>query len=61
MPVNVVKPGQEEIWERAKAQAEKAGQGENWAYINSIFQNMKGKEAADLLVFRYLTVNRTDR
>ena len=32
----------EEIWARAKAQAGKQGQGENRAYVNSIYQNMKG-------------------
>ena len=43
MPANAVKPGEEAIWERAKKQAAKQGQGKNYAYIMDIFQKMKGK------------------
>lgn len=44
MPTNLVKTAKdEELWFRAKTQAEKEGQGGNYAYITSIFENMKGK------------------
>ena len=55
MPANVVKPGQEKDWEKAKEQAEKQGQKENWAYVMSIFKKMVGKEAAaSRVASRYL-------
>jgi hypothetical protein len=40
MPANVVKPGQEKYWERAKEQAAKQGRAEDWAYVMGIFQKM---------------------
>lgn len=44
MPTNLVKTAKdEELWNRAKAIAAKEGQAGNYAYINSIYQNMKGK------------------
>lgn len=46
MPSNLVKPGQEADWDRAKAQAEKAGHKEDWPYVNAIFQKMIGKSAS---------------
>jgi hypothetical protein len=50
MPTNLVKtPRDEKLWAQAKAQAKKQGKGDNWAYINSIYQNMKGhKKSAGL-------------
>ena len=52
MPVNQVKtPEQEKLWNRAKAQAKKQGKGENWAYISSIYQNMKGASLEDAMTF----------
>jgi hypothetical protein len=44
MPVGVVKtPEDETKWNRAKQIAESQGHKEDWAYINGIFQKMKGK------------------
>ncbi|MCL6442538.1 MAG: ParB/RepB/Spo0J family partition protein [Alicyclobacillus sp.] len=43
MPSNLVKtPHDEELWRRAKAQAAKEGHEEDWPYITSIFERMKG-------------------
>lgn len=46
MPKGVVKPGEEGLWNKAKAVAAKEGHKEDWAYINGIFQRMKGKKEA---------------
>ena len=40
MPANVVQPGQEKYWERAKAQAAKEGHAEDWPYIMGTFKRM---------------------
>lgn len=40
MPSNLVKPGQEKYWKRAKAQAAKQGHEGDYAYITSIFKQM---------------------
>ena len=41
MPSNVVKTEEdEEKWEKAKEKAEEQGQGDNYAYIMSIYKNM---------------------
>ena len=42
MPANIVKPGEEHIWERAKKKAAEQGHAEDWPYIVSIFQKMRG-------------------
>ena len=42
MPAGVVKPGQEHLWNKAKSVAAKQGRAKDWAYINGIFQKMKG-------------------
>jgi len=45
MPVNAVHGKEEEgLWARAKAAAEKQGQGHNWALVMHIFQKMKGSK-----------------
>lgn len=45
MPVNQVKtPEEEKLWNKAKAIAAKEGHKEDWAYINGIYQNMKGRD-----------------
>ena len=45
MPTNAVKtPKDEKLWSRAKAQAAEQGHSEDWAYVMSIYQNMKGKK-----------------
>lgn len=44
MPVNVVKPGQEKDWTRAKAAAAKQGQAKNYRLIMHIFQQMTKAE-----------------
>ena len=46
MPTNLVKPGQEADWDRAKKLAEEQGKKENWPYINSIFQSLIGNKTA---------------
>ena len=48
MPSNLVKTkSDEKIWSRSKAKAEEQGQSENYAYITSIFMDMKkGKKTA---------------
>jgi hypothetical protein len=33
-------------WDRAKEQAEKAGQAENWAYVTAIYKSMNGGKVA---------------
>ncbi len=40
MPANIVKPGQERYWERAKKRAAEEGHAEDWAYITGIFKKM---------------------
>lgn len=41
MPANVVKtPAEEKKWDKAKELAEKAGKGDNYAYIMGIFKKM---------------------
>lgn len=43
MPASVVKTKKDEmIWKKAKAQAKKQGQEENYAYVMSIYKNMGG-------------------
>ena len=42
MPGFIKTKKDEEVWSRAKEQAEKAGHKENWAYVNSIYQKMRG-------------------
>lgn len=51
MPMGLVKtPRDEELWSKAKAAAKKQGRTEDWAYINGIYQRMKGhKKAASLI------------
>lgn len=50
MPTNLVKTKKDEaIWAKAKAKAAKQGKADDWPYVNSIFQNMQGKEAASIL------------
>jgi hypothetical protein len=45
MPVNVVKSKEDEKkWEKAKAKASEQGHAEDWAYVMSIYQNMKGEK-----------------
>lgn len=42
MPANMVKTEHdEELWERAKAQAAKEGHAEDWPYVTGIFERMK--------------------
>ena len=47
MPVNMVEPGEEKYWTKAKALAEKAGRAKDWKYIAGIFQRMTGKKSLD--------------
>ncbi len=42
MPAAVKTKADEKKWNKAKEKAEEAGQKENWAYVMSIFQKMKG-------------------
>lgn len=42
-------PALEAKWERAKAQAKKAGQSNNFAYVTSIFKTMIGASAVTRL------------
>jgi len=47
MPANLVKTKHDEaLWNRAKTQAAKEGKAENWAYVTTIFENMKGRRTA---------------
>ena len=49
MPTSVVKTKKdEEAWKSAKKQAKEQGQGENYAYIMSIYKSMTGYEAGDV-------------
>jgi hypothetical protein len=49
----------EEKWEKAKEIAEKAGKGENWAYVMGIYKRMKPdyfkKGSPVRVAFRYLS------
>lgn len=47
MPVGVVKRGQEHLWSKAKTLAAQQGRAKDWAYINGIFQKMKGGDSAE--------------
>jgi len=51
MPLGFVKTERdEELWSKAKARAVEQGHKEDWAYINGIYQRMKGhKKTASLL------------
>jgi len=52
MPTNLVRTKKdEELWSRAKARAAEQGHKEDWAYVNGIYQRMKGntKKTASLL------------
>ena len=51
MPMGLVKTDrEEELWSKAKAAAKKQGHTEDWAYINGIYQRMKGhKKSASLM------------
>lgn len=40
MPANIVKPGQEKYWERAKKRAAEEGHEGDWAYVVGIFKRM---------------------
>ena len=40
MPVNIVKPGQEAQWDRAKQLAQTRGHSEDWPYITAIFKKL---------------------
>ena len=53
MPLNSVKTKKdEELWSRAKAQAAKQGHEEDWAYVMSIYQSMKGKKKSSKTVLK---------
>jgi len=44
MPSNLVKTKKDEkLWKKAKKLAAKKGKAKNYKYINSIYQNLKGK------------------
>lgn len=46
MPANIVKTKEDERhWEEAKERAKEEGQGDNYAYITSIFKSMSGRTA----------------
>lgn len=45
MPTNLVKTKRDEkLWAKATAQAAKQGKEDNFAYITSIYESMKGKK-----------------
>jgi len=50
MPANVVKPGEEYLWRRAKAQAAAQGHRDDWPYIMTIFMRMKKSFAKSYVV-----------
>jgi hypothetical protein len=48
MPTNVVKSKEDEAkWAEAKSLAAKQGKGDNYAYIMSIYQSLKGEKKSD--------------
>ncbi len=47
MPANLVKPGQEDEWRRAKTLAEEQGRGGDYAYIVGIFNRLVGEKVDD--------------
>lgn len=50
MPANIVKPGEEHLWEKAKRLAKQKGHEEDWAYVVRIFQRMTGKLSKGLYI-----------
>jgi hypothetical protein len=68
MPANLVEPGEEAAWDRAKRAAKKQypDLGEDndryWKIVNHIFQNMKAMDAGAGLskALRYVVVRRGD-
>ena len=58
MPTNLVKTESDErLWRQAKALAAKNGHKENWGYIVSIYQTMKGRDAAKQAALYCLALN----
>lgn len=47
MPANLVKPGTEKYWQRAKAQAAKQGREGDWAYVTGIYKRMTVNKSED--------------
>jgi len=47
MPANLVKPGLEKYWERAKKRAEEEGHAGDWAYVVGIFKRMTVNKSLD--------------
>ena len=48
MPGFIKTAEDEKLWSKAKASAKAQGHEEDWAYINGIYQKMKGKEAYEM-------------
>lgn len=58
MPTNLVKTEHDEkLWRQAKALAAKNGHKENWGYVVSIYQSMKGRDMAKQAALAYLALN----
>jgi len=58
MPTNLVKTESDErLWRQAKALAAKNGHKENWGYIVSIYQTIKGRDAAKQAALYCLALN----
>ncbi len=63
MPSGLVKTKRdEELWSKAKSQAAKQGHTEDWAYVNGIYQKMKGhtKKTASLSLLNGVMKNARD-
>ena len=56
MPGFIKTPEDEKTWEKAKAQAEKAGHKDNWAYVTQIYKSMHGGKVAGSAASRYAVV-----
>ena len=45
MPANLVRPGLEKYWQRAKQRAEEEGHGGDWAYVVGIYKRMTANKS----------------
>lgn len=62
MPAFIKTPKDEDLWSKAKAQAEKAGHKEDWAYITGIYKKMHGgKVAIQRVAARYAAQSAADQ
>lgn len=57
MPANVVKPGQEKHWDKAKRIAKREGRADDWAYVTGIFKRMTKSQSLEKSRFEIRPMN----